>query len=290
MQTGKQASASSQLRFVLAAFPERYSLPARPGSATAAVQDAHRQTNFLLPDELFLFERAMNVQLQAVAANAKLRTPQAAGLFTLWSRTFSHLADACALTVQASYASAAPLLRAALDCIAAQRSMIADGFAEYEEWHAGAVTQARERHALAFDIGRFRAASVLAQDERLGLLYRLLSDLAMPHFGSSTLLVAPDTNQQRISAGFADNAFHLGWAELITGWLLELAAAQVGTILSTDVLKLSKTLRSDCEAAVRDIAAMLGGGRRCYVEPEEDRFLFHNFRRTATGQPRRIIL
>jgi hypothetical protein len=61
-------------------------------------------------------------------------------------------------------------------------------------------------------------------------------------------------------------------------------------MLSTDVLKLSKTLRSDCEAAVRDIAAMLGGGRRCYVEPEEDRFLFHNFRRTATGQPRRVIL
>jgi hypothetical protein len=278
------------LRFGLAAFPERYSLPTRPVAATAAVQDAYRQTNFLLPDELFLFERAMNVQLQAVAANAKLRTTQAAGLFTLWSRTFSHLADACALVAQASYASAAPLLRTALDCTAAQRSMVADSFAEYEEWYAGAVTQARERHALAFDIGRFRAGSVLAQDERLGLLYRLLSDLAMPHFGSSTLLVAPDTNQQRFSAGFADNTFHLGWAELMTGWLLELASAQLNTVLAPDVLKLSDTLRSDCAAAVRDVGAALGTGRRCYVEPEGDRFLLQNFRRTATGQPRRVIL
>jgi hypothetical protein len=279
------------LRFQLAAFPERYALPPRPAQAPASVLDAHRQTNFLLPDELFLFERAMNVQLQIVAANAKLRTPQAAALFTFWSRTYSGLTDAGTLVVQASYVSSVPLLRSALDCIAAQRSLIADGFAEYEEWSAGAVRQVKERAALAYDIGRFRAASVLAEDERLGLLYRLLNDLAMPHFGGSTLLVAPDTNQQRITAGFADNAFHLGWAELMTGWLLALAAAQAETALSTDVLKLSATLRSDCEAAVRDVRAALSGGRRCYVEPYgDDRFVFQNFRRTATGQPRRIIL
>jgi hypothetical protein len=289
MQADKQAS-RTHLRFQLAAFPERYALPPRPAQATAAVQDAHRQTNFLLPDELFLFERAMNVQLQAVAANARLRTPQAGALFTLWSRAFSHLADASVLVVQASYASAAPLLRAALDCIAAQRSLITEGFAEYEEWLGGAVAPVKERNALAVDVGRFRAGSVLAADARLGFVYRLLSDLSMPHFGSSTLLVAPDTNQQRISAGFADNVFHLGWAELMAGWLLELASAQAATVLNTDVFKLSKALRPDCEAAVRDVAATLGSGRRCYVEPLEDRFLIHNFRRTATGQPRRVIL
>ncbi|HEY5639505.1 MAG TPA: hypothetical protein VIW01_05590 [Dehalococcoidia bacterium] len=279
-----------KFRFRLEAFPERYSLPPRPAPATAAVHDAHRQTNFLLPDDLFLFERVMNVQLRIVAANAKARSPQAAGLLTMWSRAFSYLADACALTVQASYSSAAPLLRAALDCIAVQRSLIADGFAEYEEWYSGAVTRAKERAATVYDVGRFRAASALATDERLGTLYRLLSDLALPHFGASTLVVAPDTNSQKIAAGFADNAFHLGWAELLTGWLNELAAAQVQTVIDTDVFSLKASLQADAEAAIRDVAASLGGRRRCYVEHEDDHFVFHNFRRTATGQPRRIIL
>jgi hypothetical protein len=112
----------------------------------------------------------------------------------------------------------------------------------------------------------------------------------MPHFGSSLLLVAPDSGATKLSAGFADNAFHLGWAELTLGWLLELAAAQVTTVLSTDELKQSKTLRSDCEAAVRDVGLTLASTRRCYVEMVDDRFLFHSFRRTATGQPRRVIL
>ena len=279
-----------KLRFRLAAFPARYSLPPRPTSATAAVLDAHRQTNFLLPDDLVLFQRVMNVQLQVVAANARARSPQAAGLFTMWSRAFSYLADACAVTVRASYSSTAPLLHAALDCIAVQRALIADGFAEYEEWFAGAVTRTKERTATAFDIGRFRAPSALAADERLEMLYRLLSDLASPNFGPSTLVIAPDTNQPKIAAGFADNAFHLGWAELLTGWLNELAAAQLQTVLETDVFSLTATLRADAEAAVRDVAASADGARRCYVEPEDNHFVFHNFRRTATGQRRRIIL
>lgn len=278
-----------KLRFQLAAFPERYSLPPRP-TGSAAVQDAHRQTNFLLPDDLFLFERAMNVQLKVVAANAKARTLHAAGLFTLWSRAYSGLSDACVVVTQGSYASAAPLLRSALDCIAVQRALIASGFEHYEEWSVTAVTQVKARHATAVDIGRYRSAEVLIGEERLGPLYRLLTDLAMPHFGSSLLLVAPDSGTTKLSAGFADNTFHLGWAELTVGWLLELASAQVATALATDEFKLSKTLQSDCEAAVRDVGLALANKRRCYVEMVDDRFLFHNFRRAATGQPRRVIL
>ncbi len=279
-----------KLRFKLEAFPERYSLPPRPAPATAAVNDAHRQTNFLLPDNLFLFERAMNVQLQVLAGNAKARSPQAAGLFTIWSRAFSCLADACALTVVASYSSAAPLLRSAIDFIAAQRSLIADSFAEYEAWYPAAVTRARERAAIVYDAAPSSAATAPAAGERLAMLHGLLSVLSLPHFGASTLIVAPETNQQRIAAGFADNAFHLGWAELLTGWLNELAAAQVQTLLETDVFSLSANLRSDAEAAVRDVAASAEGARRCYVEHKDGHFIFQNFRRTATGQPRRIIL
>ena len=112
------------------AFPERYVLPARPAGEPPSVQDAHRQTHFLLPADLTLFEGAMNLQLALVAAGAKKRSAEAAAILGFWSRVFSCLSDGCVLLGRASYASCPPLLRTACDCIAAQRSLIADGFEE----------------------------------------------------------------------------------------------------------------------------------------------------------------
>ncbi len=42
-------------------FPERYELPGPPANASPTVQDAHRQTQFLLASDLSLFERAMTL-------------------------------------------------------------------------------------------------------------------------------------------------------------------------------------------------------------------------------------
>src|SRR5712692_12048374 len=163
--------ARPKLRVALSSFPERYTLPSRPSGVSPTVQDAYRQTQFLLGPDLAMFERAMNLQLVILAANAKMRTPRAGAMLAFWSRTFSHLADACTLLSVGSYVSCAPLLRAACDCIAAQRSTITDDFAEYEEWFGGAIRQDRERVATAFDLGRFRAGSVLAEDRHLGICY-----------------------------------------------------------------------------------------------------------------------
>ncbi|HUF53639.1 MAG TPA: hypothetical protein VMR52_07680 [Dehalococcoidia bacterium] len=275
-------------KFQLVAFPEVYALPGRPGSGSQAMKDAHRQTSFLLADDLALLERAMNSQLRIVAENAKAKGTHTAALLTLWSRTFSHLADAVASISVASYASAPLLLRGALDCIAVQRSLIADGFAEYETWYAGGI--GKQGTALSVELGHYRAASVLAEDDRLGLLYRLLSALAMPHFGSTLLLTSPDSGENKIVAGFADSTFHLAWAEVTLGLALQLGAAQIETVRSTDVLALSDEAAADCDAVTRAVASALASSRRCYVEQQADRFTFHNFRRTATGQPRRIIL
>lgn len=277
-------------RFVLASFPQRYQLPGRPAVASAAVIDAHRQTGFLLGDELTVFERAMNLQLQVVAANAKAKGVGALALLTFWSRTFALLADACALMTSGSYGSCAPLLRSALDCVAAQRSFIADGFVEYEKWYEGAVAQEPGRAALVIDIERFRAAGVLVEDESLGLLYRLLSDLSMPHVGGTLFLTAPEASLQKLPVGFADPAFHLAWAELVTGWLVRLAGLQVETAAASGVFTLGKTLASDCKAVQRDLQNALHNAHRCHVEDADGRFVFHNFRRSASGQPKRVIL
>src|SRR3990170_8125396 len=94
------------------AFPERYALPGRPAGEPPAVQDAHRQTHFLVPADLALFEQAMNLQLAIVAAGAKKRSPEAAALMGFWSRTFSYLSDACVLLGRASSPSFPPPLPA----------------------------------------------------------------------------------------------------------------------------------------------------------------------------------
>ena len=144
--------------------------------------------------------------------------------------------------------------------------------------------------AMTFALGLFRAGSVVAEDARLGSLSRLLTDLSMPHFGSTALLVAPDSGLQRLTLAFADQAFHLGWAELNSGWLLTLAESQLAAVASSGVFDLSEELADELQAIRREVSTIVEGRRRCYVEEVEGRFLFHNFRRTASGAPKRVVL
>lgn len=272
-------------------FPERYSLPARPAAAAPTVQDAHRQTHFLLSSDLSLFEREMNLQLAIAAASAKRRTPETAALLGLWSRTFSYLSDSCALLSGASYPSCPPILRAACDCVAAQRSLLTDGFGEYAEWLAEALGKDREHAAHYIELGRYRGGSALAQDERLGSAYRFLTDLTMPHFGSTALQTGPESGGGKLALAFADSGFHLGWAELIAGWLLALAEAQTETALSAAAFAGSDELREDATHLTREIGETLANPRRCRVEELADgRRLIHNFRRAVSAAPKRVLL
>ena len=279
------------LRIARFAVRERYDLPSRPAAAPPAEQDAHRQTHFLLSLDLSLFERAMNLQLAIAATSAKQRTPETAALLGLWSRTFSYLSDACVLLSHASYASCSPLLRAACDCIAAQRSLLADGFGEYKEWLAEALGKDSEHAASYIDLGRYRGGSALAQDECLGSAYRFLTDLTMPHFGSTVLQTGPESDGRRLALAFADSAFHLGWAELIAGWLLALADAQMETALGAEEMEGSGELREDAARLRNEIEEALGNPRRCRAEEMADgRRLIHNFRRTVSAAPKRVLL
>lgn len=272
-------------------FPDRYELPSRPSTATPAVQDAHRQTHFLLPSDMDMFDRAMNLQLAAVAIAAKRRTPEAAALLGYWSRTFSYLSNGCVLLTRAAYASCPPLLRTASDCLAAQRSLLGDGFDEYREWLATALGKDAEHAASYIELGRYRGGSALAQDERLGSAYRLLTDLSMPHFGSTLFLTGPESSQRKLALAFADGAFHLGWAELVAGWLLLLAGAQIETVLASDELGVAPALGADATRLGEEIAQALANPRRCRAEDLPDgRRALHNFRRAVSGTPRRLIL
>jgi hypothetical protein len=285
-----QGGVRTHIKAALGAFPDRYALPSRPATAQPTVQDSFRQTQFLLSGDLDLFEKLMNLQIQIVKANSRLRAREAAALFSFWSRAFSHMADACTMMTLGSYSATPPLVRAACDCVAAQRSLLVDGFAEYEGWLESAVSQDREHAAMAFDLGRFRAGSALAEDARLSAVYRLVSDLSMPHFGATVFQVAPDANLQKISIAFGDSAFHLGWAELVAGWLLLLCDVQLTAAVSSAVLTVDHAALAVYQSYSREVVSSLGNGRRCYVDEVDGRFLFHNWRRTAAGSPKRVLL
>ena len=285
-----QSEVRTRIRTALAGLPDRYALPSRPSAAQPAMQDAFRQTQFLLKTELELFEKMMNLQLQIVAANSKPRTNEAAALFSFWARAFAHEADACTVMTLGSYSATAPLVRAACDCVAAQRSLLSGGFGEYEQWLENAVTQDRDHAAMAIDLGRFRGGSALAEDERLGSVYRLVSDLSMPHIGATAFQVAPDLNLQKVTITFGETLFHLGWAELIAGWLLTLADVQLTIAISSGVFEVDHSTLAVYQSYSREANSILASRRRCYVEEADGRYLFHNYRRTASGSPKRVLL
>jgi len=131
---------------------------------------------------------------------------------------------------------------------------------------------------------------VLAADEALGLPYRLLTDLSMPHFGSTALQVAPDSSPQKLALTFADRAFHLGWAELVSGWLLTLALAQLDAVTASGLFATPDETGRERERLRAEVEERLSDGRRCRAEDADGRFLIRNFRRAASGLPKRVIL
>lgn len=275
--------------------PERYTLPGRPDDPSR--HDAYRQTQFLLGNDLDLFDRGMNLQLALFhdAQPSRYRSHELAAIAALWSRTYLMLQDAMLLVTRGSYVSAVPLIRTAAELMAAQEGLRRGEMNEHHEWLAGALRPNETFKALDFELGGYFAGGVLASDEVLGAVYRASADLARPAFGASLLQVAPESNNQRLAIAFADSAFHLGWAELLLGWLLMLAARQVRLIVDADsIFPISHERRGASTSLQADVDKALGSAERCRIEEVRDgndrRYLVHEFRRNSSGAPKKIIL
>jgi hypothetical protein len=112
----------------------------------------------------------------------------------------------------------------------------------------------------------------------------------MPHFGSTACKQAP-IRTQKLSLGFGDSAFHLGWAELIMAWLLVPCEAQLQTIVAAEAIAAGQTAHARISRTwhtTRGPRWEAAGG--VMSRKLEGRFLFHNFRRKPGGVPRRLIL
>jgi hypothetical protein len=277
--------------------PETYQLPARPQQASAAVMDAYRQTQFMLSGDLELFAEAMNLQVRLItdARPVKYRTHELAAITALWSRTYGYLSDTALLVTRGSYPSTLPLVRAACEAIAAQVGLRGGEMGEHAQWLASTLEPNEEFKAFEFELGRYFPGSVLANDAVLRGIYRPASDLGRPAFGASLLQVGPESNNNRLSVTFADASFHLGWAELTLGWLIALALRQIQVIIDAEgVFPVSDEVKGAYNGLRERIEKTLANGDRCKVEEvvrESDRrYLVHNFRRSAGGAPKRIVL
>jgi hypothetical protein len=277
--------------------PDSYLLPERPEGASDSVLDAFRQTQFVLGGELKLFAEAMNLQLQVMrdAYPSQYRTLKLAAIAGLWSRAYQCLADATLLLTRASYSTPLALIRSAAELMAAEESLRVGDGEEYANWSANTLVPSVEHKAVEFDLGRFFAGSVLASDAELGSVYRRASDLGRPNFGATLLQVAPESNNQRLAITFADTTFHLGWAEIVLGFLLRLACRQVQLAIDAEPLfPITAEVRTQAAALAGRLEDVLTRDDRCYVDEIDDggsrRYLVHNFRRTSGGAPKKVLL
>ncbi|MHB8574088.1 MAG: hypothetical protein ACYDCQ_02030 [Dehalococcoidia bacterium] len=278
-------------------FPEAWALPARPEQGPPAALDAARQTEFLLKSDLRLLHDGMNLQLRVVAETypSKFRTPRSAVFQLYWSRVFHYLSDAAALVTRGSYVGVSPLVRTACECIAAAGQLAGAELFEFELFMERALKPNERFHATDIGRGSYHAGGLLASNEQLGLVYRTSTELARPHFGATLIEVAPESNMQKLAVTFADQAFHFGWAQLELGWVISLCAvmlrmaAEIGDVLGTSV-----ETRDAIEVYLTRSEKSLAAPDRCRIEEvEEDferRFLVSNFRRQASGAPRKLLL
>ncbi len=268
--------------------PAGYSLPPRPAEEEAEAQDAYRQSMFLLGEELALFRRAMGMQLAMAQAMARSRTPEAAALLLLWSRAFACLDGACRLLLVGRYAACPPLVRAACDLVAAQRGLMESRFQEWWGWLESYPAPEREHAALEVALGRYRSSAAIAQHPRLAAIYRAAQELSQPHLGATVVEAAPEVAADHLPVPFAESRFHLGWSQVMMGWLLELCLIQLDTAVASGLL--AEEAVSAQEELRQEVETVLSRPERCQLKEAGGRFLLVNFRRSPGALPRRILL
>ncbi len=285
--------------------PEAWTLTGKPADLPPDADDAWRQTGFVLGEDLRLLAANLDLQarLAATGYQVSARTMRMASIASMWSRALLTSSDAAQLTRMGSYQSALGLVRQLTELIAAQRGLASDPAAweAFKAWsHRGYATHAPSR-ADEIGLGHYFAGEEIATDATLRVIYRAASDLARPNFGPTALFAAAEASHQRYPLIFGDRAFHLGWGELIYGWLLHLGAAQLHLALHASALfPASPELREAVVAHVRvaeDHASStsIGDAPRCRLEEyvDEDgrrRHLLIDFRRRSGDATKRILL
>lgn len=278
-------------------FPDRWDLPGKPDSASPLIADAYRQTQFQLGSDLRLLAEGMNLQIQVVkdSAPSQFRTLPLAVMSMYWSRAFLAISDAATALSRGSYPSGPLLIRGACEAIAAENQ---SGGAEHPlflAWLAEAQQPHEKHRATEVGMGNYFAGSTLADDHRLGAVFRAAAEFSRQHFGVTVLETAPESSRVRLAVTFADQTFHFGWAQLLLGWMLSLCVAQLEMVLAEgSPFFASEATREAARDYITRALAATEHSNRCHIEEMvEDgtrRYLLHNFRRQSSGAPQKLFL
>lgn len=268
----------------------------KPSAEAAGSADAYRQTTFVLGNDigLLLHGFALESAIAEASSDGKHRTQRMAAGLGLWSRAWLTRLEAMHALEWGNYVPAVALVRAAADYQAGGLYILRDGASEWSDWLAsGGIAINPEEHAAEYRLHAFRAAEVLAAHEILGPVYRASMDLSLSHFGSTLLLAGSDSTSERVLLTFGDRDFHVALAELLTGWLMLLSAAQVEAALefaSVFAIPDAAALTSFAQQA----RAAASSHARCRIEAidhhGEKRYLVHNWRRQPGAAPKRVLL
>lgn len=268
----------------------------KPPNDAAGSGDAFRQTGFVLGHELETVLAGLNFEGRVAQASsaAKFRTQDLAASLGLWSRSWLSRLQSLHSLQWGNYAAAVTLVRAATDYQAASVYLLRTGALEWKEWlDTGGIAISPEHHATEFRLHAFRAGEVLAAHEVLGRVYRMSTDLSLSHFGSTMLLAGSGSGPDHVEMSFGDRDFHVGMAEILVDWLLELGVCQFETIAEFGPVFDSESL-DGIDGWIQGARKILDGPSRCRVESieadGERRYLVHNWRREPRSAPRRLLL
>ena len=194
----------------------------------------------------------------------------------------------------ANYAPVPPLVRAALEWLGAEQAVVGGEIGEFETYLREFAQHDAEHAAVDLGMGQYMAGQQLAMSADLGNVYRAASELARPHFGASMLVTAAESNRQRVLVHWGDRSFHLGWAQLLSGWLMVLLGRQSRFAVGRGLFAVEAGDRDRFQALARESETLLARTDRCRsswtTREGRQRLLVSGFRRQPSGAPQRILL
>ena len=259
-------------------------------------RDAFRETSFALPLDLRWLRDAFTLQRKIVEQSygSSFRNRRYASALLFWSRVYSGGIETRALTARASYSAALPLMRATMEWLGAEQAVVGDEQIEFEDWLRDAWSNNAEHHATEIGMGQYMAGQQIAMAPETADAYRAVSELSRPHFGASALLTADGSHDKRFLVNWADEAFHLGWAQLLLGWQIVIQDRQCRFAVGSGLFGVESEDRQGYQRLHRQSQTILDASQRCQAKwiivEGRQRLLIDNYRRQPSGAPKRILL
>jgi hypothetical protein len=217
-----------------------------------------------------------------------------AGFASLWSRAFLSASDAVGLIRRGGYQGAIALIRQSVEFVGAEMNL-GHELDAWRRWTHEAYGRDEATRAIEIGVGHYFGGEAIASDEHLRVIYRAASDFSRPNFGPTALFAAAEGNHERYPLIFADQAFHLGWAQLLLGWLLRVGLTQLHTGMHlAQQFPAPPELRERIAAHADAVERHLAAPDRCRVEDVADaegrrHHLIVEFRRQAADAPKRLL-